>query len=143
MSRDDGFRNADIDVGMFADPKVVALVRRVRDPQRAAAHLTLYLALVLQCWNEGARLTFDETLPAWWLEGADDARRDLTDVGLIDHEGRIPVRSWASWFGVAWERREKRRASGAEGGRRSWAKRRFRCAEPVRSCRSSSSVPCG
>jgi hypothetical protein len=48
MNREEGFPIADIDVGLMHDPKVVALAKRQRDPQRTLAWIGLYLALVLE-----------------------------------------------------------------------------------------------
>ncbi len=50
MSRDDGFRIADTDTGMMADPKVLALARRLRDSVRTAAAI----ASTMPCgWRHG------------------------------------------------------------------------------------------
>lgn len=124
MNREDGFPIADIDAGLFHDQKVVALARRLRDDQKTATAVALFTNLVLESWAAGDRLTIDETVPAWWFGPIDDIREDLHAVGLIDDESRIPVESWTSWFVPAFDRREKRRQSGAEGGRRSWQSRR-------------------
>jgi hypothetical protein len=119
MSRDDGFAIADVDTSFFADPKVVALARRLRDPVQTAAHLALYQALVLGSWGAGARITFDDAVPAWWFEPVDEIRSNLAAVGLIDADGRIPRRAWTSWFLPAHTRREARRESGRLGGKTS------------------------
>lgn len=119
MSRDDGFAIADIDAGLFADPKIVALARQLRDPVQTAAHVALYQALVLGSWGAGERITLNDALPAWWLEPVDDIQAKLVAVGLLDGDGRIPEHSWDAWFTPAWERREARRESGRIGGRKS------------------------
>jgi len=116
MSRDDGFAIADVDAGLYADPKVVALARRLRDPRSAAVHVALYEALVLGSWGAGERITFEEALPAWWLEDVDDVRANLAAVGLVDVDGRIPDHAWEAWFQPAWDRRETRRAKARKGG---------------------------
>jgi hypothetical protein len=130
MSRDDGFAIADVDTSFFADPKVVALARRLRDPVQTAAHLALYQALVLGSWGAGVRITFDEAVPAWWLESPDAIRSNLAAVGLIDADGRIPRRAWTSWYLPAYTRREARRESGRLGGTTSGTKRRKMPGEP-------------
>ncbi len=124
MNREDGFPIADIDVGLFHDQKVIALARRVRDERRTAATVALYTSLLLESWSAGDRVRLDEAIPAWWMAELDDVREDLRAVGLIDDDSRIPVDAWTNWFVPAWNRRQKRRASGAEGGRRSWQSRR-------------------
>jgi len=115
MSRD-GFRVADADVNFYADPKVNALARRLRDPVRTAAYAALYDATVRASWQAGRRVTFDEALPAWWLDDPDDALANLRAVGLLDDEARIPEHAWASWYEVAAQRRDDRRFEGTVGG---------------------------
>ncbi len=105
MSRDDGFKVADIDTGLPADPKVVALARRLRGGIRTAAAMGLHEALLLASWRLGERVTIDEALPAWFLDDPGDLVAALRDVRLIDAEGRIPERAWAGWFGPALDRR--------------------------------------
>lgn len=124
MNREDGFAIADVDVGLFHDQKVLTLARRLRDEGRTAVAVALYLNLILESWSAGDRVTLDEALPAWWIEPPDSIRADLRAVGLIDDESRIPTDAWTSWFIPAFNRRERRRESGAEGGRRSWQSRR-------------------
>lgn len=116
MSRDDGFAIADIDTGLLADPKIVALARRLRDPVQTAAHVALYVGLILESWGAGERLTFDAALPAWWLEDAGAIRANLAGVGLIDESGRLPDHAWTGWYEPARNRREARRAAGSKGG---------------------------
>lgn len=124
MNREDGFPIADIDVGLFHDQKVLALARRLKDERETAAHVALYVNLILESWSAGDRVQLDEALPAWWVGDPEDARIALLAVGLIDDESRLPVEAWGGWFVPAFDRREKRRQSGAEGGRRSWQSRR-------------------
>lgn len=120
MSRDAGFARADVDTGLYADPKIVALARRLRDPVATAAHVALYEALVLASWGAGDRLTLEQTLPAWWLVEPDvdvAYRTVLEAVGLVDAEGRIPEHAWASWFTPASDRRRAYIERGRKGGR--------------------------
>jgi hypothetical protein len=141
MSRDDGFAIADLDTGLFSDPKVVALARRLRDPVQTAAHLALYQALVLGSWGAGARITFDEAVPAWWLGPSDEIRSNLAAVGLIDAAGRIPKRAWTSWYLPAFTRREARRESGRLGGTTSGTNRRKTSGEPPAEQRPTDAQP--
>jgi hypothetical protein len=116
MSREAGFSIADIDSGFVADPKVVALARRLHDQNVTAAYCLLYLSLVLASWKAGKRLTLDEGAPAWWTDSLDDARGHLEAVDLLDVDGRIHDRAWEGWFGPASARREERREAGRRGG---------------------------
>ena len=116
MSRDDGFTIADLDTTLYADPKIVALARRLRDSVQTAAHVALFEALLLGSWGAGHRITLEEALPAWWLDPVDEIRANLQAVGLIGRDGRIKDRAWQAWFTPAWKRREARRESGRKGG---------------------------
>lgn len=115
MSRDDGFPIADVDTGLFSDAKVKALARRLKDPHLTAEYLCLWTAVLLESWGEGERVPFVDGVPAWFTDDVDVAVEHLTAVGMLvdDH---IPSDSWSRWFGPAWDRREKRRQSGREGG---------------------------
>ena len=124
MNREDGFPSADVAVDLFHDPKVIALARRDQDEHVTATNVALYVALVLASWAAGDRIPLDEAIPAWWLGTADEARAKLHAVGLIDDESRVTLSAWESWFIPAFNRREKRKESGAQGGRRSWESRR-------------------
>src|SRR5512137_1165870 len=116
MSRDDGFAVADLSTDLLDDPKVKALWRDLAEPGRMGHALTLYTATVLASWKAGARVTVTDAAPVWLALDAElvDA---LIRARLLDHTGRVPVRSWKGWFGPAWDRREKRRKAGALGGR--------------------------
>jgi hypothetical protein len=141
MSRDDGFAIADVDTGFFSDPKAVALARRLPDPVQTAAHRALYQARVLGSWGAGARITFDEAVPAWWFEPIDEIRSNLAAVGLIDADGRIPKRAWTSWYLPAYTRREVRRESGRLGGTASGTNRRKTSGEPSVEQRTTDARP--
>jgi hypothetical protein len=140
--RDEGFPHADIDTGFFDDPKVRALVRSERDEGTASRALLAYIATFTASWRAGDRVTFEDAAPLW-LSDLDDLSERLREVGLLDDTNRVPAHAWEAWFRPAWERREKKRASGAEGGRRSWDKRRRNSAEatPNPSHPSASSEP--
>lgn len=118
MSRAAGFSRADIDTGLLADPKVVRLVRQVRDPNAIAVATCLYVGLVLASWKAGERVTLDESLPAWFLDPVDDVRAALAAAELVDADGRIPAHAWESWYDPAYSSREKLRDKWAEANRR-------------------------
>jgi hypothetical protein len=116
MSRDDGFAVADLSTDLLDDPKVKALWRELDDQGRMGHALTLYTATVLASWRAGTRVTVADAAPVW-LALDDELLLVLVRVRLLDHTGRLPLRSWKGWFGPAWDRREKRRRAGALGGR--------------------------
>lgn len=105
MSRDGGFSRADLDTSLMADPKMVALARRHRDPQRTAVAGCLFAGLILASWKAGERVTLEDSLPAWYLEPVDAIAADLAAVGLVDGDGRILEHAWTSWYEPARERR--------------------------------------
>ena len=105
-----------MDTRFYSDPKVVALARLVRDPLKTAAFAALYDANVRASWDAGRRLTFDESLPAWWLDPPDEATAALVAVGLLDEDGRVVEHAWASWFLPAAERVADAKVAGMVGG---------------------------
>jgi len=117
MSRDDGFAIADVDTGLMHDRKILALARYLHDDGLTSIALVMYESLFLMSWGEGQRLTLEETQPAWLNAGIAGVREALERVGLIDAEARVPESSWEAWFGVARDRRERRREAGSLGGR--------------------------
>jgi len=121
MSRDEGFRNADVDVGLLDDPKVRQLVRSTRDEALVARCLVAYVATLTSSWGQGQRVALEDAAPLW-MTGVSDLRDRLVDVGLIDPDGRIPERAWESWYGQAQQRKENlrerwRRANTARKGK--------------------------
>lgn len=119
MPRDDGFRTADVSVALLDDLKFRSLWRVLGDPGDQARAVTVYLATVLASWAAGCRIPADDALPTWMDDPA-HVLEGLVRVGLLDPDHRIPDHAWASWFGPAWERRERKRAGGRIGGQRSW-----------------------
>lgn len=109
MSRDAGFVVADIDTGLMSDPKVVALARRLQSADGTAAHLALYLAVVLESWAGGDRVSIETAAPAWWLAELDTPKANLAAVGLLDADGRIPEHVWLGWYEPAAGRRDASR----------------------------------
>lgn len=122
MSRDDGFAIADVATGHFDDPKVRKLWRLLGDPDAMTRALVVHFAVLLGSWGEGRRVTVDEAVPVW-LTVSDETLAALRSAGLIDRQGRLPRRSWDSWYGPAARRREAARAAGAEGNRIRWGAR--------------------
>jgi hypothetical protein len=109
MSREDGFDVADVATGHLDDPKVKALWRALApDQDRMSRALTLHLSVLLASWRQGFRVTVSEAVPVW-LDPDESLVNALTDARLLDKTGRIPSRSWKSWFGPASERRDKTR----------------------------------
>ena len=121
----DGFPTADIDVGLFDDPKVRRLARRVGDPVRTLAALSVYISVVLESWRRGERATATDASPAWVPDAdLDGIVNALADVGLLDAEGFLPEAAFEGWFRPAQRRREERREAGRRGGFRTAAGRR-------------------
>jgi hypothetical protein len=117
MSRDDGFAVADLSVHLYDDDKVKRLYRELGgDLGRMGHAMMLCEATLLASWRDGRRRTVHEAAPLW-LTVDDELVSVLVRVGLLDRTCKRPIRSWNAWFGPAFERREKRRKSGALGGR--------------------------
>jgi hypothetical protein len=117
VSRDDGFPRADVSVALYDDDKVKRLYRELGgDLGRMGHAMMLCEATLLASWRDGKRRTVHEAAPLW-LTVDDGLVAVLVKVGLLDRSHRRPLRSWNNWFGPAWESREKRRRSGALGGR--------------------------
>ena len=108
MSRETGFAVVDLDVGILHDPKVIKLARAIRDEERTAAHIGLYVALLAESWRTGERVRLEDALPAWWMADIEQYAKALRDAGLIDADDRIPEKSWSGWFGPAFKRRQDR-----------------------------------
>lgn len=108
MSRDQGFRHADLDVTILDDPKVRALVRSANDEAIAARCLVGYLALITSSWSRGERVSLEDAAPLW-LTDLDELRGHLAAAALIDDAARIPDHAWSSWFIPAADRLERNR----------------------------------
>lgn len=115
MSRDDGFRNADLDVGFFDDPKVRALVRATRDEGLIARCLIAYLSTMVASWGKGQRVVLEDAAPLW-LTGLEDIAARLVGVGLLDDDRLILEHSWDGWFGPAVERSIELKRKSIYGG---------------------------
>jgi hypothetical protein len=106
VSRDEGFRIADVDVGILDDPKIRALVRSCNgDESLLARSVVAYLAVVMSSWARGERVELIDAAPLW-ITDLEAINLKLQAVGLLDPESRLPVRSWTSWFEPALERRD-------------------------------------
>lgn len=124
MSRPGGFSHADVDVNLLSDPKLRAVRKRMGpDPEGSYVAVLSYMAVVLECWRQGERLTLMQSLPEW-IDYSEKVAEALIAEGLLDRQQRIPVRVWTDWYGVAEARREQRRSAGAAGGRAA-AERRY------------------
>ena len=123
MASRDGMERADIDVALMADPKVVALARKLRDEARTMNAVGLYVSTVLASWQAGERLTLDEAVPAWWMGPWDELATALQEARLLDEDRRVPEHVWQGWFEPARVRRDRFRDLGARGGRKSAAGR--------------------
>jgi hypothetical protein len=115
VSRDDGFAIADVDTGLLDDAKVRALWRLLGEPTAMCHALTIREAVLLASWREGHRVTAETSAPVW-LPLPTTLLDALVTVGLLDRSHRMPRRSWDSWFGPAYARREERREAGRRGG---------------------------
>jgi len=98
VSSRDGLARADVDTGLYSDPKVKALARLQRGPVRTAATMTLYVATVLESWAENDRVSAEDAMPAWYLADYVDLVSDLTTVGLLDADGMIPEATLDRWL---------------------------------------------
>jgi len=111
VSSRDGWARADVDVGLYDDPKVKALVRLQRDPLKTAATMTLYLATILASWRHDSRVKVLDAAPTWWLDVPDEMIVDLTSVGLLDSRGCVPKVVLDRWMASTRARSEGARAA--------------------------------
>jgi hypothetical protein len=125
MTRDEGFRTADVDTGLLDDPKMRALWRLIDraddvgdgyNADRMARAVVTYLATVLSSWRAGERVIAEDAAPLW--DSRPDADVALVTVGLLDEQHRIPAHVWTSWYEPAAERQQNFRASNRLGGLR-------------------------
>lgn len=109
MSREDGFAVMDVSTSVCDDPKWRRLARE--HPEHVAVAFCAYVALMAESWRAGRRVNIGDSWPSILpLDiGAADPIAALRDVGLIDKTFRIPVKTWAAWFGPAAERRRRNR----------------------------------
>ena len=98
MSSRDGLLRADIDTGLYSDPKVKSLARLQGDPVKTAATMTLYVSTVLDSWAEDRRVSVRDARPAWWLDEPTEMIGDLMTVGLLDRKGLIPSAVLERWL---------------------------------------------
>lgn len=108
---------ADMDTGLMADPKVVAMARKLRSESTTMQAVGLYVATVLASWAAGERLTLDEAVPAWWMGSWDDLADALVEAKLLGEDRRIPDHAWEDWYEPARTRRDRFRTLGSRGGR--------------------------
>jgi hypothetical protein len=100
VSSRDGYARADIDTGLFDDPKVKRLVRLQRDPMLTLATISVYVAALLSSWRENAPQPALDAAPGWADgEVLDRMIRDLRAVGLLDRRASIRSESLDRWMG--------------------------------------------
>jgi hypothetical protein len=105
MSRDGGFQVGDRSSRTLYDVRLVRATRKA-----GLAVIVAWDAIVDASWEAGCRVPFDDaidTLP-YDLGDSVSIKAALTSVGLLE-DGLIREDSWASWFGIADERREAKR----------------------------------
>lgn len=116
MSRGEGFAIADIKVTHLDDNRVRELWRRVGpDVALMSECMTLHLAVILESWGAGRRMTVGQAAPLW-LPVRPEVVAHLVAVGMLDRTGRVPAKSWDKHFGPALERRGRRVEAGRSGG---------------------------
>lgn len=111
---------ADIDVGLYSDPKVGKLLRLQKDAELTALTLFMYTATVLASWKADEPLGLDDGAPLWFGDLVDTARmtQDLIAAELFDASGIVPAATLDRWMAPA--RRRSQAASDAALAR--WAK---------------------
>jgi hypothetical protein len=114
VSREDGFLIANIDIQLLDDYKL-KLLRRELGVDAVLYAIALYLALVLESWGHGKRVTIEEAAPDW-IELRPDVISAMQRVKLVDRSRRIPAETWEGWYGPAYRRREGLRRGGKKGG---------------------------
>lgn len=115
MSRESGFSVADIATNMARDEKFRRLARL--HPDLIAVAFAGYVGITLESWAVGRRVKaidgWPEILP--WSEPAIKA---LRAQNLLDTRLKIPIKTWESWYGAAFARRDRYRQSGSLGGQK-------------------------
>lgn len=106
MSRDDGFSVMDVSTDIVNDPKVRKLFRVA--PDHASAAFVAYVAVIGESWKAGRRVSIDDAWPSC-LAFDKAAVEALVHVGLLDHRGFVPPKSWRGWFTAAKTRRDTSR----------------------------------
>lgn len=106
MSRDGGFGIGDRSTRTLYDVRLVRATRRV-----GLGAIVAWDAIVDASWAAGERVPFDDAVDTLPYDLGDTApiRAALEAVCLLDSDGLIRPESWASWFGVADDRREAKR----------------------------------
>lgn len=106
MSRDGGFSIGDRSTRTLYDVRLVRATRRA-----GIGAIVAWDAILDASWAAGERIPFDDAVDTLPYDLGDTAaiRAALEAVGLLDDGGLIREESWASWFGVADERREAKR----------------------------------
>lgn len=119
MSSRDGLARADIDTGLFDDPKVKRLARLQRNGRTTAITMTLFVATVLTSWRQNRPVSIHDAAPAWCLFPIDKMVADLVAVGMIADDGTIPSDRLDHWMSGVRARIEGGRA----GAEKRWGNR--------------------
>lgn len=135
MSR--GFQLANVDVGILQDPKMIKLAKYVPDEGERAYTELIYFQTMLESWRVGERVTALEAEILW--EPTDGRVAALQKVGLLTDDGRVTESAWATYYGAALERSERRRTAGKKGGLASGRRRKQSSTSASASLQQSSS----
>lgn len=130
MARDAGFNRADIDATMLEDVKFRRLWRELRSQGSMAEAITIYIATVLRSWHDGEAVSAEDAIPVWMVPD-ESILEVLVEVGLLNAEHTIPDDTFETWLGPAFDRRDRKRAGGREGGLRSHGVKRPDLTQPV------------
>ena len=116
MARAQGFSRGDLDTAFPLDDKFLAL-RGSLSPERYYTAVGVYFTVVAATWREAERKAAAKVAP-----DAAVPIGDLQSVGLLDSEGRVTNRAFASWIGrarrarkVSTERQARNRAGKSRG----------------------------
>lgn len=96
----------DVSTNILNDPKFRKFQRLY--PDRVAAGVTAYLAVMSESWKAGRRVSIHDAWPAI-LPFDEAVIPALMDVGLLDRRGYLPLKTWDGWFGPAQKRRDENR----------------------------------
>jgi hypothetical protein len=100
MPRSQGFARGDIDTAFPLDDKFLSLRGRL-SPDRYYAAVGVYFTIVAATWREADRKPGIRVAP-----DAGDFLDELVSAGLLDGEGRVTTRAFASWVGSAKKKRK-------------------------------------
>ena len=108
-AEDMALRYAQVDIGLFGDPKVRRLFRRL-EVERAYAAIGLWLDILLTSWTDEKPVRASEVVDP---EAHAELLDALSAVGLLDADQRIPASAFRKWFGPIEQQRERWRKNKA------------------------------